>query len=74
MGKVMQPIVISRRQKHEAEQAIKDLQARGFEIVAPLREVFSDGKEFSRDRYKRHTFIQNTPNSCWMAKLRRVAK
>ena len=62
---------ITRRQKHEAEQAIADLQARGFELVAPLKELTSDGKQFKRYGYNRRVFVGNTLSRCWTAKLRR---
>lgn len=36
----MLPVVIRRQRKHEAEQAIKDLEARGFSCwIAKLRRV-----------------------------------
>lgn len=62
---------ITRRQKHEAEQAIADLQARGFELVAPMKELSSDGKQFTRDSYNRRIFVGNTLSRCYTAKLRR---
>ena len=62
---------ITRRQKHEALQAIADLQARGYELEGPLKELSSDGKEFKRDSYNRRIFVGNTLNRCWTAKLRR---
>ena len=62
---------ITRRQKHEALQAIADLQARGFELEGPLKELSSDGKEFKRDSFGRRVFVGNTLSRCYTAKLRR---
>lgn len=68
----MKPIIICRQRKHEAEQAISDLVARGFEVVFPLTEISRDGKIFDRDSFNRQVFVQNTHSSCWKAKLRKV--
>lgn len=68
----MKPVVIRRQRKHEAEQAIKDLEKRGYVIDFPLTEFASDGKTFDRDSYNRKIFVENTHYSCWIAKMRRV--
>ena len=68
----MLPVVIRRQRKHEAEQAIKDLEARGFELIYPLTELSREGKLFDRDSFNRKIFVENTHSSCWIAKLRRV--
>ncbi|KYC92234.1 hypothetical protein B4102_3775 [Heyndrickxia sporothermodurans] len=73
-SKYFRPVTITRRKRHEAEQAIKDLEARGFEIIYPLTEISRDGKIFNTDSYNRKIFVQNTFNSCWVAKMRRVTK
>lgn len=70
----MQPVIIRRQRKHEAEQAIDDLTRRGFEIVFPLTEFSRDGKVFDRDSFNRKNFVQNTHRSCWMAKMRRIVE
>jgi hypothetical protein len=62
---------ITRRKKHEAELAFKDLEARGFKISFPLTEIKRDGKQFSSDAYSRKIFQHNTFTSCWRAQLRR---
>ncbi|MCM3411481.1 hypothetical protein [Metabacillus litoralis] len=67
----MKPVVIRRQRKAEAEQAIKDLEERGYEVIFPLTEFASDGKLFDRDSYNRRIFVENTQHSCWIAKLRR---
>lgn len=64
-------VMITRRRKHEAEQAIRDLLKRGFYIVSPLKQVSSDGKTFTTDSYGRQIFVENTFHSCWKAVLRR---
>ncbi|WML38684.1 hypothetical protein RCG19_15965 [Neobacillus sp. OS1-2] len=65
------PIIIRRQRKYEAEQAIKDLEARGFILVYPLTELKRDGKTFTRDSFNRKIFVENTESSCWIAKLKR---
>ncbi|MEH7392429.1 hypothetical protein [Bacillus sp. JJ1474] len=67
----MFPVTIRRQRKYEAEQAIKDLEARGFEVIYPLTELSRDGKLFDRDSFNRKIFVENTHSSCWIAKLRR---
>jgi hypothetical protein len=74
MARVMQPVVIHRRRKEEAEQAIKDLEARGYKVIFPLTEFGSDGKRFKTDAYGRRIFVENIASSCWIAKLRRVVE
>lgn len=68
---MVRPVTIRRRKKHEAEQAIKDLQARGYEIVHPLTELHWEGKQFSRDMKGNAVFVQNTSSSCWFAQMKR---
>jgi hypothetical protein len=65
-------VIITRQRKHEAEQAIEDLIKKGFEVTFPLTEFSSDGKIFDRDSFNRKVFVQNTQNTCWKAKLRKV--
>lgn len=72
MNGPLRPVVIHRRKKHEAEQAIKDLLARGYIIITPLTELTNQGKEFKTDSYNRRIFVCNTTSSCWVAKLRRA--
>lgn len=68
----MNPVVIKRQRKHEAEQAIKDLEARGYEVSFPLTEFSRDGKLFDRDSYNRRIFVENMLSTCWIAKLRKA--
>ena len=65
----MMPVTIRRKRKYEAEQAIKDLEARGFRVVFELTEFTRDGKQFATDSYKRQIFQNNTFTSVWIAKL-----
>ncbi|MEK4535643.1 MULTISPECIES: hypothetical protein [Peribacillus] len=39
MAKKIQPVIIRRQRKYEAEQAINDLEARGFEVISPFKIV-----------------------------------
>lgn len=64
-------VVVHRSRRIEAEQAISDLQKRGYEIVYPLTEQTREGKTFSTDGYRK-IFIANTYSSMWIAKLKRV--
>lgn len=63
---------VCRKSEKEARQAVKDLIARGYEIVFPLTEFSNDGKKWKTDSFGRRIFLENTPSSCWKAKLRRV--
>lgn len=65
----MEVVLIRRRKKYEAAQAIIDLVERGFEVVYPLTELTSEGKKFYLDMYKKPVFINNSFHSCWIAKL-----
>lgn len=66
-------IIIHRQRKYEAEQAINDLEKRGYELVYPLTEQKKEGRNFTTDGY-RSIFLENTYSSKWIAKLRRVAE
>ena len=67
----MGEVWIHRKHKHEAEQAIKDLVARGYEVVFPLTEKISGGKVFDRDKDNKAIFSHATFGKYWVAKLRR---
>ncbi|MFD4928473.1 hypothetical protein ACFWMS_06010 [Peribacillus butanolivorans] len=38
MAKKIQPVIIRRQRKYEAEYAINDLEARGFEVISPFKQ------------------------------------
>lgn len=65
---------VSRARKSEAEQAIRDLEARGYIVTFPLTEERKNGKQFVADDYKRQIFVGNTGSSKWIAKLKRVVE
>lgn len=65
-------VTIRRQRRHEAEQAISDLEKRGYVISFPLTEQTRDGKRFTTDYYSRRIFQENTFGSCWIAKLKKV--
>lgn len=69
----MQTVLIRRKRKYEAAQAMIDLVERGFQVVYPLTEITGEGKIFNRDTYNKVHFSHNTFNSCWIAKLERRA-
>lgn len=64
-------VTIHRQRRYEAEQAIADLEKRGFEVIDPLKEIQRDGKRFSVDDYGRKIFINNIFSKCYIARLRR---
>ncbi|KEF40143.1 hypothetical protein M670_00159 [Schinkia azotoformans MEV2011] len=64
-------VIVHRSSRVEAEQAISDLQKRGYEIIYPLTEQTSCGKTFSTDGY-RPVFMGNTFSCKYVAKLRRI--
>lgn len=70
----MQDVVVKRQFKHEAEQAIRDLEKRGFKVIYPLTEIKKDGKRFTRNSDNFLVFVENVGSSCWIAKLRRVVE
>ena len=65
---------IRRMKKYQAEQAIADLEKRGYELVFPLTEMKREGKTYSSDEYKRINFVENIGSSVWICKLRRVVE
>lgn len=70
----MKPVVIHRQRKYEAEQAIRDLEKRGYMVVFPLTSFSRDGKTFDRDNFNRKIFVENTHTTCWIAKMVKVEK
>ena len=72
---MIQETIIRRPHKHEVEQAIKDLEARGFKLVYPLTEQSKEGKSYKRDfKYNRRIFVENIQSSRWIAVMRRETK
>lgn len=72
MTKQMQPVIIRRQKKHEAEQAIKDLLARGFEVVSPLKQEMPQSEVLSNYSFEQKRFQVEDFSSPWIAKLRRI--
>lgn len=72
MARQMQPVIIRRQKKHEAEQAIKDLEARGFEIVSPLKQENPQSEVLSNYSFEQKRFQVEDFSSPWIAKLRRI--
>ncbi|USK66285.1 hypothetical protein [Peribacillus frigoritolerans] len=72
MARQMQPVIIRRQKKHEAEQAIKDLEARGFEVVSPLKQVMPQSEVLSNYSFEQKRFQVEDFSSPWIAKLRRI--
>ncbi|WP_110928399.1 hypothetical protein [Bacillus massiliglaciei] len=70
MASYTQPVFIRRRKKSEAEQAINDLLARGFELVTPLRQEMASEKLDQYSFEKRYT--SEDFSSPWVAKLVRT--
>lgn len=65
---------IKRARKSEAEQAIKDLIDRGYELTYPLTEKRTEGKTYAARECKRVKFVDNVQSGCWMAQLKRVVE
>ncbi|MFJ7756298.1 hypothetical protein ACQKGI_20100 [Peribacillus muralis] len=74
MTKKVQPVIIRRQKKHEAEQAIKHLIERGFEIVSPLKQENPRSEILSIYSFEQKRFQEEDFSSPWIAKLRRVAQ
>jgi hypothetical protein len=70
----MKDIPIHRRTKKEAEQAISDLEARGFIVTFPLTEIKSFSETRGKYDYQRgkYSFNEAGVSTYWAAKLRRV--
>ncbi|MGE7766643.1 hypothetical protein [Peribacillus sp. NPDC096540] len=74
MAKQIQPVIIRRQRKHEAEQAIKDLLARGFEIVSPLKQEKPQSEVLHNLTFEQRRFPVEDFSSPWIAKLRRIVE
>lgn len=74
MAKKVQPVIIRRQRKKEAEQAIKDLLARGFEIVSPLKQENLQSEVLHNLTFEQRRFPVEDFSSPWIAKLRRVVE
>ncbi|AOH53333.1 hypothetical protein ABE28_003135 [Peribacillus muralis] len=73
MAKV-QPVVIRRQQKHEAEQAIEDLLVRGFEIVSSLKQENQQSEVLNIYSFEQKRFQVEDYSSPWIAKMMRVVQ
>ncbi|PJN91382.1 hypothetical protein CVN76_05290 [Bacillus sp. mrc49] len=74
MARQMQPVIIRRQRKHEAEQAIKDLLSRGFEIVSPLKQESPQSEVLNIYSFEQKRFQVEDFSSPWIAKLRRIVE
>ena len=74
MGKQIQPVIIRRQRKHEAEQAIKDLLVRGFEIISPLKQESPQSEVLNHYSFEQKRYQVKDFSSPWIAKLRRVVE
>lgn len=72
MSRQMKPVIIRRQKKHEAEQAIRDLLARGFEVVSPLKQENPQSEVLSNYSFEQKRFQVEDFSSPWIAKLRRI--
>lgn len=72
MATKIQEVTINRKRKYEAEQAIRDLEARGFEVVGELINRKHDRKVFAATENKRMEFQGATSWDSWHCRLRRV--
>jgi hypothetical protein len=74
MVKKVQPVIVRRQRKKEAEQAIKDLLARGFEIVSPLKQESPLSEVFNNYSFEQKRFQVEDFSSPWIAKLKRIVE
>ncbi|KON68625.1 hypothetical protein AKG34_07250 [Peribacillus butanolivorans] len=72
MSRHMQPIIFRRQRKYEAEQAIKDLEARGFEVISPLKQQNPQSEVPHNLSFEQRRFKVEDFSSPWIAKLRRI--
>jgi hypothetical protein len=72
----MQDVLITRKRKHEALQAISDLEKRGFYIIYPLTEKTANMTRLGDYNYRKGKYesVGGSVASCFMAKMRRDAK
>ncbi len=74
MARQMKPVIIRRQWKHEAEEAIKDLEARGFEVVSPLKQEKPQSEILHNLTFEQRRFPVEDYSSPWIAKLRRIVE
>lgn len=70
----MQPVVIRRQFKHEMDQAIKDLLARGFEIVSPPKQMNVNPEQINNYSFEQKRIQLQTFDSPWIAKMNRITE
>lgn len=68
----VQEVTIRRKRKHEAEQAIRDLEARGYELVGELQNVKESRKAFVPNENRRLTYDSTIMWDSWYCRMRRV--
>lgn len=69
----MQDVLITRKHRHEALQAISDLEERGYSVVYPLTEKTSNMTRLGTYNYRRGKYesVGASVASAWVAKMRR---
>lgn len=70
MVKKIQPVIIRRQRK--AEQAINDLEARGFEVTSPFKQQNPQSEVLHNHLFEQRRFKVEDFSSPWIAKLRRI--
>ncbi|MFF5400248.1 hypothetical protein ACFY5J_22560 [Peribacillus butanolivorans] len=61
-------MVIIRRRKYEAEQAINDLEARGFEVISPLKQQNPQSEVLHNLSFDKRRFKVEDFSSPWIAR------
>jgi hypothetical protein len=69
MAKKIQPVIIRRQRKYEADN---DLVARGFEIISPLKQQNPQSEVLHNLSFEQRRFKVEDFSSPWIAKLRRI--
>ena len=69
--RIIRPVMVHRAKKEEIDVAIKDLEARGYEVVHGPVQVHKGKKQFDFDEFTgRHSFEGVDITSGWAAQLR----
>lgn len=61
-------IIIRRQKESEIDQAISDLEKRGFVLKAKMQN-HHEGKVYKRSYYGKYQYADNTSSSVWVARL-----
>lgn len=72
MRQTFNEITIRRQRESEIDQAISDLEKRGFVLKAKMQN-HHEGKVYKRSYYGKYKYEDNTSSSVWVARLSKEA-